>query len=965
MMPINIFYQNVNGLRTKTSLFYRNICLNSYDVVCITESSLTDGINNSELFDDRYLVWRRDRVYEQTNQCKGGGVILAVRRELVAEGQSDWSSSAEDLWVTLTFQNRKPKITYKMHLCVVYMCNQKMGNSFSKQFTNFSTNMTDRFFEHPSDKFIILGDFNLPNLIWTVTEDGVSYQASNIECSYQSEFFDNLNLCHLLQYNYHLNTSHNRILDLIFSNNAISVTHCRNPLVPEDPHHKALCISADFVELHSLKPRPYTSYLYECGDYTTISSKLDAVDWQSELQSKPFEDAVTFFYELITNLRNNFIPSKTVYPSTKYPLWYRTPLIKILKEKFKYHSKYKRYGNRADYESFVILRERAKVLESELFTDYIASVESKIKENPKAFWSYVKSKNQCNTYPAVLKLGQRSSDKGDEICKMFSEFFHSTFLTANSSSAIPSNDSTNFNICASSSDISAVEILQSEVVKQFTSLDLRKSAGPDNLPPTFILGCANSLSVPLTLLYRRSLSEGIVPSIWKSAFITPIHKKGPKDSVENYRPISKLCVFAKVLERLVYNQVYSALRQTLSEHQHGFLKGKSTTSNLLLCSDYLTENMSQPAQIDVVYTDYSKAFDRIDHSILLRKLQCAGIRGNLFRWFSSYVQNRSLTVVLNGYSSSALLIPSGVPQGSLLGPLLFIIFINDISTSFHYSKILLYADDMKIMCPIKTPDDSVKLQEDLDRFQTYCLLNKLDLNVSKCYICSFTRKPQPSLYNYKLQNSTLSRVSSIKDLGVTFDSKLLFNEHIDNIVKRASKALGFVIRMSAEFEMVKTFKILYCAFVRSHLEYVSQVWNPSYNTYITRIEGIQKRFLRYLQFRIKSYIPSYSTRCKKFHILPLSKRRSIADLSYLLNIANGKVDCPELLGRLGLRTPAARLRHPNLLYVPTAKTNYKNNSYVIRASRCFNVLAREVDIDLFNTSSRNLKLILNDMFFSS
>lgn len=341
-----------------------------------------------------------------------------------------------------------------------------------------------------------------------------------------------------------------------------------------------------------------------------------------------------------------------------------------------------------------------------------------------------------------------------------------------------------------------------------------------------------------------------------------------------------------------------------------------------------------------------------------------GIHGNLFRWFSSYVHNRCQTVVLNGFTSASICIPSGVPQGSLLGPLLFIIFVADISSCFRSSKILLYADDMKILSPIRSNEDASRLQEDLNRFQNYCTINKLDLNISKCYVCSFTRKPIHILFNYTLKNSSLSRVSFIRDLGVTFDSKLLFDNHVNNVVNKASKALGFVLRMSSQFQSLKTFKILYCAYVRSHLEYASQVWNPSYGVYINRIEGIQRKFLRYLQYRTNVYLPDYSARCKKQHLLPLHERRRIADLSYLLSLANGTIDCPELLGQLGLRTPSNALRKPNLLQIPRTRSNYRQNSFLIRACRCYNSISKNVDLDIFNMSVLTLKRITADVYFS-
>lgn len=171
---LKIYYQNVRGLRTKTSIFCRNVCMNyCYDVICLTETWLVQGISDSELFDDRYIVWRRDRDYGRTNQTLGGGVLIAVRRELASEARSDWCSNAEDLWITLTLHCRKPNVRYKLHLCTTYICNQGAESSLSAQLATFSSYLPDIILKNPSDKFIIIGDFNMPNLSWQMSDGAV------------------------------------------------------------------------------------------------------------------------------------------------------------------------------------------------------------------------------------------------------------------------------------------------------------------------------------------------------------------------------------------------------------------------------------------------------------------------------------------------------------------------------------------------------------------------------------------------------------------------------------------------------------------------------------------------------------------------------------------------------------------------------------------------------------------------
>lgn len=272
---------------------------------------------------------------------------------------------------------------------------------------------------------------------------------------------------------------------------------------------------------------------------------------------------------------------------------------------------------------------------------------------------------------------------------------------------------------------------------------------------------------------------------------------------------------------------------------------------------------------------------------------------------------------------------------------------------------------MKIFRAIKSPEDAFKLQADLHRLDHYCQLNKLDLNPTKCTLVTFSRKQIEIPTTYTLKRQALVRSYAIRDLGVVHDSKLLFDEHIDSIVNKASKLLGFVMRTCASFNKVKTFKILYCTFVRSVLEYASQVWNPHYETYIVRIERIQMKFIKYLCYRLKIPYKSdnYLFLCKKFHLLPLSKRREIADLTYLLKITSNSVDSSELLSKINIQGHSKVLRFNPPINVPKVITNYRKNSYLLRASNNFNDLCKRYDIDLFCTSIASARRLVSREFF--
>lgn len=962
---LRIYYQNVRGLRTKTDAFYRLICLNAYDIVVLTETWLVDGISDSELFNDQYIVWRRDRDYTLTGQTRGGGVLIAINKHISAVPQPLFHSTAEDLWVSISLRDPITRNCFKLNLGVVYLCRQNQGHSFSNQLLNFINNLSTLVLNNVNnDKFLIVGDFNLSGISWQLVNN--SLLPSNSNSSDECILVDELRVMGLSQLNNIVNF-YGKILDLVLCNDdGVCVSECPAPLAPVDKYHPVLLIDINFASYDYLTPAPYSRYLYDKGDFSSINNEISAIDWVNIFANRSLDECVDYFYSTMADLRNKYIPSKSIRPNS-YPIWYSSSLIRLIKEKSKYHRKYKLYGRLSDEITFKMLRDRVKKMEACCYTNYLSSTEASIEKNPKHFWSFVKRRSKSNSMPSYLKYEDKTISSVDDICNAFSSHFYSTFLDPIDDAgpdSRPSVPQPMMNVNAVG-DISSIEIDVERITKLLANLDPFKSAGPDNLSPKFIIRTAKSIALPISLLFKKSISTSTVPQIWKSAYITPVHKKGSKNEIINYRPISKLCIVAKVFERVVYDQVYTALKCTFSPSQHGFLKGRSTVSNLTLLNDYVTAGMDGGAQVDVVYTDYSKAFDRIDHSILKMKLCSNGIRGDLLRWFSSYLENRSQSVVIANYTSSWILIPSGVPQGSLMAPLLFIIYVNDIDSCFRHSNLLCFADDMKIYSSISSIKDVEALQSDLSRLDVYCQTNKLDLNPSKCSIVTFSRKRSPILANYELKGQILPRCDGVRDLGVYHDSKLLFDTHIEQVVAKASKALGFVMRISKCFKKGKTFKILYCAFVRSHLEYASQIWNPRYDKYIDRLEGVQKRFIRILCYRLN--IPyrseNYINLCKKFHLQPLVNRRRLADCSFLLKLLSNEIDCPNLLQNLSFCIPQKSVRFNPPISIPFSSSNYRQNTYMLRASKDFNKLCKEYSFDPFNTKSVVVRRQLNLDFF--
>ena len=276
--------------------------------------------------------------------------------------------------------------------------------------------------------------------------------------------------------------------------------------------------------------------------------------------------------------------------------------------------------------------------------------------------------------------------------------------------------------------------------------------------------------------------------------VTPVFKAGDRSDVTNYRPICKLSVMPKIFEELITEHLTPCLSNVICDEQHGFVPGRSTISNLAVYHCFTSAALDAGSQVDTVYTDFRKAFDSVDHGILHLKLAAIGINGSLLAWIVSYLEGREQVIKMQERYSYPISVTSGVPQGSHLGPLLFLLFINDLREVFQHSRFLMYADNLKIFRTISGASDVNLLQSDLTRFEQWCCVNRMRLNTTKCVLLRSHRAVCGIPSTYLLCNTTLSEVEEVVDLGVTFTACLDFRNHYRKITCKAMKTLGFVAR---------------------------------------------------------------------------------------------------------------------------------------------------------------------------
>ncbi|BES95313.1 WD repeat domain 59 [Nesidiocoris tenuis] len=539
-----------------------------------------------------------------------------------------------------------------------------------------------------------------------------------------------------------------------------------------------------------------------------------------------------------------------------------------------------------------------------------------------------------------MHLGGRTAGDPSSVAGLFREYFSELYVPSSGTCIQHGMLST------SSFSMGSVDITEAMVARELQSLDVSKGMGPDGVPPVLLRSCRESLTYPIFVLFRRSLESGVFPSSWKSAFITPIPKTSERSKINGYRPVCSLSTLPKTLERLMVKLMTPALRNQLPLEQHGFVAGRSCASNLLTFQEFVLDAFSEGLQVDCIYTDFSKAFDRVDHRVLIEKLSSFGFHGVLLRWFEDYLRGRSMMVRVKSTCSEPFVATSGVPQGSHLGPLMFLIFVSDIGRVLSQGvSHLVFADDLKIFTTIRDEEDCGLLQESLESLGRWCVSNRLCLNTGKCSVVSFSRSSSPILTDYVIGGVLLRRGSSMRDLGVLFDNRLAFSDHVDQVCSKGMKMLGFVKRSTRNFRDSSALLALYTALVRPLMEFSTVVWSPGYGNARQALERVQRRFLRYLSLR--SGVPWEDFDCgammAKTGLDSLELRRELFDVLFLQKLIRNEVDSSLLLSRLNFYAPPYRTRQNQVFYMRSSPTNYLINRPLSRMQRLYNRVASDVD----------------------
>lgn len=838
----------------------------------------------------------------------GGGVLIAVHCTISAElVTSCRDSESEFICVRLRVGARSIFVTCSYippgSSLDIYMDHLRL--------TELVVNLMDS-----SSDIICVGDFNLPYTSWVYENDSNGYlpvSSSTIMSDYWNGIFD----LGLHQLNFIKNVN-NRLLDLVFSNsNGISLCRTSPIVIPEDKYHPTLKFILDVQIDNSAfvrreKPRTM-NFNFARTNFVLLKSFLQNANWNynGDLVGK-----METFYDIVNS---GFSASIPYHPSSleSGPAWFTKELRGLRNLRNRMKVKYDSGGSLVYLSKYLVARNKFNILNRKCYSSYISRMGRTLLKDPKRFFNFVNSKRKVVGYPRIMKFIDSESSDDTVISNMFANFFRKLYSPSVNILNYPYNINTTH-------VIPDIILSEDEVLNGLLTLKHSNSPGPDGVPTAILKLCAHELYIPLTNMFNHSLSSGNFPSVWKSSFINPLFKSGSRSNIENYRGIAKLSAIPKLFEKLVTNRLLHFVGCLFSPYQHGFVRGRSSTTNLLELTSHIFAAFRAKCQMDVIYTDFSKAFDTVVHNLLIYKLDIIGFPSNLLHWVSSYLNGRTQKVRFKGELSSTISVTSGVPQGSHLGPLLFVLYLNDLPSIVDSSNILMFADDVKLYMPIRDISDSKSLQNDLDNLTNWCLANGMSLNQGKCKKLSFCRSIALN-FDYFINSYKLESVPSFMDLGVLLDRKLRFDLHIDSCICKARSLLAFIKRWAKEFDDPYITKRLFVSLVRPGLEYACIIWSPHNACYIDRIESVQKQFLlfalRGLSWNIYE-LPPYENRLMLIDLPTLEKRRYMLSAMFIVKLIRGFIDSNFLVSQIDFNVPRRLTRYFYPIILPIALNNY-------------------------------------------
>ena len=548
----------------------------------------------------------------------------------------------------------------------------------------------------------------------------------------------------------------------------------------------------------------------------------------------------TIFKETLCTIINSNVPTKLSRSRHSNP-WMNTTLKRMLRRRQRAYNKARSSQHHKDWDRYKHMKTATQRELRNAHDKYIDDILlGDIHNEPKRFWSYLKGKRQDSQGVAPLRKtdGFLHNDAPTK-AEILNQQFHSVY-TKEDASNIPDMGNSPYQ------DMQDLKISEEGARKLLKNIKVHKATGPDEIPAKFLHDFADELSPILRCIFQLSLDSGTIPNDWRAASIVPVSKKGDKHLASNYRPISLTSITCKLMEHIIHSQGMDHLDEhsILCDNQHGFRSKRSCETQLVITIEEIARKLANGEQVDIILLDFSKVFDKVPHRRLLHKLRYYGIRNNTILWIQDFLSHRTQEVQLEGHKSTTADVLSGVPQGTVLGPLLFLLFINDLPESTE-SDARLFADDCLLFRPIRNNRDTQILQNDLNSLEEWENRWQMAFHPEKCVVIRVSNKRKPINARYTIHEHMLQEVDSSKYLGVTISKDIRWDDHINTITAKANRTLGF-LRRNMRGCKSSARAAAYQGLVRPTLEYACSTWDPWNSGNIQQVEKVRRRAARFV-----------------------------------------------------------------------------------------------------------------------
>ena len=787
---------------------------------------------------------------------------------------------------------------------------------------------------------LVLGDFNLP----TLTANHSPINSNPLVATLRQLLDTGLLHNHVHSPTRFRGNNNPSILDLVLTNEdmMVELVDYLPPLGSSDH----VCLSFDFI-CHAATNSAARNKTIKILDYDTLTELAANHDW-SFLTSLPTDKAWENFLLSLNTMIASCTSLKEPRPHRHPNTWIRSRTRKWMLLRDNAWRAYKAANTEGTWNDYTKLRNHCTTLARQDKRQWQSGLAWKFQKNPKLLYKHINQiRSVKHGIPPLIGDDGHSTNLQEAATTLLKQF------TSVNLSPVPQpyTDPSPPTAILSPATLSCVTFTAAAVEKKLSSLKKYTAPGNDDLTPKLLSSLAVPLSPCLSDYFQLSLNAQQVPSLWKKGLITPIYKGGKRDDPANYRPITLLPTISKTMEAIVADALRRFLEDNhlLTPYQHGFRNGHSCTSNLLLTRDDWTKHLDAGTEVDVVYLDFSKAFDRVHHNTLLTKLGAYGVENPLKGWIADYLHQRTVTVRISGVTSEQAPTTSGVPQGSVLGPLLFLLFINDLPKQLQ-SPCQLFADDIKIWRSIASPSDQSILQSDLSTILDWTVTNHLPLNPGKCKLLSLRNRTQRI---YKLGSQVIPQSLQERDLGVLIQHDLGNSAQAQKAAASANRHVGILHRAlgPVDPDIART---LITTYIRPHTEFAIQAWSPWLVKDQILLEQPQRRATKLVK---GLYHLPYDHRLAALNLFSTYYRRIRGDMILTFSILrNPAHPCSSLLQLADsdyLRGHSLKLKHQQ------SKLNCRRFFFSLRVCRLWNSLPPQV-VEAENTPK--FKLLLDSYF---